>query len=62
MDTNIIIQYTIVGIIILAVIVWILVKFLKKNKRSGSCCCTDCGLSEKCTNNKAKFPQNKNSE
>ncbi len=50
-DYNLLIQYIILGIIMLGVIVWIIRKITKKSKSSGNSCC-GCALSEKCTDKK----------
>lgn len=49
MDRNLVIQYTIVGIILLAVAVWLTVKFIRKGKRRGSGACAGCALSAHCS-------------
>ena len=48
LDSNLIIQYSIVGVILLAACVWIAVKVFRrqKNKSQGSCC--GCSLSDAC--------------
>lgn len=53
MDTNIIIQYTIVGVIILAAVIWIAMKAFKKNRNKNSSCC-GCALSDNCATPKKK--------
>lgn len=45
MTPNLIIQYTIVGIIILGAIIWVCVKFFTKKGKSGCSCCP---IAEKC--------------
>ena len=40
-------QYTLVGIILLAACAWIIWKIAKGNKKSGNSCC-GCGLAETC--------------
>ncbi len=46
MDRNLIIQYTLVGVILLVAIIWIVIKVLfSKNKNK----CCGCGLSDKCS-------------
>lgn len=47
MTTNLLIQYIAVGIILLATVVWIIVKFIK-NRKSGSNSCCGCSLSQNC--------------
>ena len=46
MTQNEIIQYTIVGIIVVAAIVWIFVKSIRRRKSGGSCC--GCALADSC--------------
>lgn len=46
MSTNLIIQYTLVGICLLAACVWIVVKVSKRNKNQSGC--FGCSLSETC--------------
>ncbi|MCH5227585.1 MAG: FeoB-associated Cys-rich membrane protein [Muribaculaceae bacterium] len=46
-STDIIIQYSIVGLIILAACLWIMWKLLKKRKEGISSCC-GCTLSDTC--------------
>lgn len=46
MTKNEIIQYTLVGIIILGAIVWIIVKSIR-NRKSGATCC-GCALADSC--------------
>lgn len=52
MDTNLLIQYILVGICIIAAIVWICVKFFGKNKKNG-CNCGGCSFSSNCTSQKS---------
>lgn len=40
LSLNILIQYTIVGILILVAIVWLFVKTLRKDKKGGCCGCS----------------------
>ena len=47
MTTNLIIQYTLVGIILLAATVWIIWKLIKMKKNGAKSCC-GCSLSESC--------------
>lgn len=47
MDRNLAIQYTAVGLIIIAALIWLVIKFIKRKKGKGACC--GCVLSEKCT-------------
>lgn len=52
MTTDLIIQYSIVGGIILAALAWIVWKSLRKNKKnSGSSCC-GCALEDSCKKKK----------
>lgn len=46
MDKNLAIQYTVVGLIIIAALIWLVIKFIKRKKKHGACC--GCALSEKC--------------
>lgn len=60
METNTLIQYTIVGAIIALAILWVLWKVLRKNK-NGSSACSGCALSDACTKprreRRAKAPE-----
>lgn len=47
MTTNLIIQYTIVGVILLAILTWLIVKLTKLRKNENDGCC-GCSLSEVC--------------
>lgn len=51
--TDMIIQYSIVGVILLAVCAWIIWKLFRKRSKeeSGSCC--GCGLAETCKRKKS---------
>ena len=44
---NLIIQYTFVGIILLAICLWIIIKVFKKNKKSKGHC-SGCSLADTC--------------
>lgn len=55
LSTNLIIQYVAVGAILLAVAVWVAVKFIKMRKEGPKSCC-GCGLADKCPSRRA--PQN----
>ena len=48
MDTNIIIQYTVVCLLCLGALIWIVVKMVRsaKGKNSGGCC--GCSMSDSC--------------
>lgn len=48
LDNNMIIQYTIVGIIILIALIWLAVKVIRKSKGKDKGACCGCALSEKC--------------
>ena len=48
MDANYILQYTLVGLILLAVCVLIVVKTIRKSSRKGSGGCCGCSLNESC--------------
>lgn len=48
MDKNLAIQYTAVGIIIIAALVWLVIKFNRQRKNKGSSSCCGCALSGKC--------------
>lgn len=48
MDRNIAIQYTAVGIIIIAALAWLVIKFFKQRKKGGHSQCCGCSLSENC--------------
>lgn len=45
MDKNLIIQYTVVGIIILCALIWIIVRMLTKKDKGA---CSGCSLSANC--------------
>lgn len=47
---NIAVQYTLVGLFILAALAWILVKVLRKNKKGSGCC--GCVLADSCQQTK----------
>lgn len=47
MDRNLAIQYTAVGLIIIAALIWLVMKFLKRKRKKGACC--GCILSDKCS-------------
>lgn len=47
MSANEIVQYSIVGVILLVVCLWLIMKVTRKNnKNSGGCC--GCAIAEKC--------------
>lgn len=46
--TDYIIQYSIVGLILLGVCIWIIVSIFKKNKKGKSGTCCGCSLAESC--------------
>ncbi len=48
MDKNLLIQYTVVGILVIGALAWILIKFIRKCKDSGKGGCSGCTLAEKC--------------
>lgn len=58
-QTNLIIQYTIVGLLLLAVSVWIVWKLIRmrKQKNVGGCC--GCSLSDTCLKNKKPINQSR---
>lgn len=58
MSTNEIIQYSLVGVILLSSLVWIVVKTFKHNKSKGGCC--GCNLQQTC--NKAALKNNRTNE
>lgn len=49
MNTNIAIQYTAVAIIIIAALVWLVIKFVKRSRKASKDGCCGCALSEKCS-------------
>lgn len=51
-DSNLLLQYIILGVIMLGVIAWIIRKITKKSKSANSSCC-GCALSEKCSDKKS---------
>lgn len=53
MDTNLIIQYILVGITLGAVIIWCILKIRKARKRGIKSSCCGCALSESCSKSKA---------
>ena len=56
-DYNLLIQYSIVGVILLGICVWIIWKISKKNKKNSNPCC-GCGLAESCNKIKNKNLKN----
>ncbi|MCH5234033.1 MAG: FeoB-associated Cys-rich membrane protein [Muribaculaceae bacterium] len=52
--TDIIIQYTIVGLILLAVCVWIIWKLTRKRKNTPSNSCCGCAIADSCKKAKNK--------
>lgn len=54
LESDLIIQYSIVCLILLAAIVWIIMKIVKKNKTRQSGCC-GCTIAETCKKKKLKF-------
>lgn len=46
--TDMIIQYSVVGLVLLAALAWISWKIFRKNKKDEGPCC-GCGLSDTCT-------------
>lgn len=52
MDTNLVIQYSVVALLLIGALVWIVVKAVKAKKTGASCC--GCSLSETCS--KARHP------
>ena len=46
-DNNLVIQYSIVGIILLLACVWIVWKIIRNNKKKNNSCC-GCALSDSC--------------
>lgn len=48
MDKNLVIQYTIVAAIIIAALVYLVIKFIKKSRQTRGRKCYGCSLSEKC--------------
>ena len=49
---NMIIQYSVVGLALLAACIWIIWKLYRKNKKGASDTCCNCALAEKCEKNK----------
>lgn len=58
LTTSLIIQYSIVGIVLLAICIWIFWKIFKKNKNTNNSCC-GCALSEGCSKKDLKIKINK---
>ena len=58
MTTEMVIQYSIVGLVLLAAFGWILWKLLRKNKKQSSSCC-GCSLSENCKKKEILNKKNK---
>lgn len=56
-DTNLTLQYTLVGICILGAIIWIMWKFFRKEKKTG---CQGCSLAENCSRSDLKHRKNHN--
>lgn len=58
MDRNLLIQYIVTGILVLAALIWIIVKLVKmaKGKESG---CPGCALSDRCTKPEKSQKRNK---
>lgn len=48
LTTEIIIQYSIVGLILLAACVWIILKIARKNKNKQSGACCGCAIADSC--------------
>lgn len=46
-DTNIAIQYTLVSILIIAALIWLVLKFIKQSRKANSPCC-GCAVAEIC--------------
>ena len=46
-STDLIIQYSVVGAVLLAACIWIILKIFKKNKQSRNSCC-GCAISDTC--------------
>ena len=55
MDTNLAIQYTVVGILVAIACVWIIIKAVKTSKGE-STGCAGCALAEKCNKKGKKDP------
>lgn len=59
MSSNLIIQYSIVGVILLGAFIWLLWKTFRKQKtRKNSCC--GCALADSCDKKKLKNGHGKN--
>lgn len=56
--TDFIIQYSIVGLILLTACIWIAWKIFKKKKNKSSACC-GCAISESCVKKDIKIKSNK---
>lgn len=56
-DTNMAIQYTLVGVCILGAMIWILVKLFRKGRNSG---CHGCSLANNCSKADIRREKNKN--
>lgn len=55
MDTNLLIQYTIVGVLLLGVCVWIIIK-VTRNVRGKATSCCGCALREACNHKQKTKP------
>lgn len=53
-STNIIIQYSIIALVLLAACGWIIWKLFKRNQEGSSGSCCGCSLSKTCEKNKLK--------
>ncbi|MCH5239496.1 MAG: FeoB-associated Cys-rich membrane protein [Muribaculaceae bacterium] len=56
--TEMTVQYTIVGLILLAACVWIILKIIKKNKSQTEGGCCGCSLSDNCNKKNLKLHGN----
>lgn len=56
---NIIIQYSLVGIILLAIAIFLFVKILRRSKENSSGGCCGCGLAENCKKRNLNSVNNK---
>ena len=55
---DLVVQYSIVGLVFLAACVWMIWKIVKRNKRESGGSCCGCGLADHC--NKKNYGNSKN--
>lgn len=57
--TDMVIQYSIVGLVLLAAFSWILWKLIKKEKKKSSGSCCGCALADSCNKKQKDKPWNR---